>query len=277
MKEILHYSSDYFTLNHTINDSPHNIDTHIHDCYELFYFISGGLTYYIEGQVYELHPHDIIITNARELHRIVFHSNDCYERKYIHFSPEYISSFQIEEYNMFHFIERRKLGYFNKISAKDVREAGIDKMWAQMEETALSHSPEKIILMKTYFIQMLINMNNIFMTYNNPLVTSQSYNQKVVAILEFINKNLDKKITLHLLETEFFVNKYYLCHIFKKSTGFTVMEYLTYKRIMWAMDLLLSGDSALDVAHRVGFGDYSSFYKAFKNITGSSPRQYCNQ
>src|SRR5699024_12592581 len=58
-----------------------------------------------------------------------------------------------------------------------------------------------------------------------------------VDLLDFINNNLDKKITLDLLEKQFFVNKYYLSHTFKRSTGFTVVEYITHKRIIWAMDL----------------------------------------
>jgi AraC-like DNA-binding protein len=43
---------------------------------------------------------------------------------------------------------------------------------------------------------------------------------------------------------------------------------------MRAIELLMSGDTALDIAHAVGFGDYSNFFKAFKNITGLSPKQY---
>lgn len=129
-------------------------------------------------------------------------------------------------------------------------------------------------MMKTFFIQMLITINKILSENNKPLVNSHKYDQKIVSILDFINKNLNEKITLDLLENEFYVNKYYLCHIFKTNTGFTVIEYITYKRIMRAMELLMSGSTALDAAHAVGFGDYSTFYKAFKKITGFSPKQY---
>ncbi|WP_235848477.1 AraC family transcriptional regulator [Litchfieldia alkalitelluris] len=277
INHLLQYKSYPFIVDHTIIDSPFDIVTHIHDCYELFFYISGDLTYYIEGQAYKLCPYDLIITNSRELHRIVFDSNAVYERKFIHFRPEYISSFQSEGYNIVNYIENRKLGHFNRIPAKDVRDREIDQLWEKIEEVAVSPSAENQILMKAYFIQMLIQINKIYESYNHPLVEHHKYDEKIVRILDFINKNLDQKITLDLLQRAFFVNKYYLCHSFKRSTGFTVIEYVTYKRVMWSMDLLMSGMSALEVSHTVGFGDYSSYYKAFKNITGHSPRQYCNQ
>ncbi|WP_010282056.1 AraC family transcriptional regulator [Bacillus timonensis] len=276
MKQLLHYETKTFALDHTVIESPYDIDTHIHDGYELYYYISGDLTYYIEGQAYELYPNDIIITNSRELHRIVFNSDVRYERKFIQFRPEYITSYQTEEYNLLNYIEHRKLGYFNKISAEYVLKSGINKLWEKIEEATLEDAPENQILMKTYFVQLLIKINKIFSEFHNPLIERHQYDYKIVSILDFINKNLDKKISLDLLQDTFFVNKYYLSHIFKRNTGFTIMEYITYKRIMWAMELLLSGITALDVAHRTGFSDYSTFYKAFKKITGISPRQYCS-
>ncbi|MDP4091443.1 MAG: AraC family transcriptional regulator [Bacillota bacterium] len=274
-KQIMHYNnSNNFSLDHVLTESPYDIATHMHDCYELFYFISGELTYYIEGQAYKLCPNDLIITNSRELHRIVFNSKSSYERKYIHFKPDYIAPYQTDGYSLLNSMEKRKLGHYNRISAKDVIESGISRLWDNIEKTFQEHSPESQIMMKTYFIQMLVTINKVFLRYNNPLVDSHEYDKKVTAILDFINSNLEERITLDLLEQQFYVNKYYLCHIFKLNTGFTVIEYITHKRIMRSVELLMSGISALDVAHAVGFGDYSTFYKAFKNITGFSPRHY---
>lgn len=276
-KQIQRYINNHFLMVHMVTDIPSDVTTHLHDCYELFYFIAGDLTYYIEGQAYELRPHDIIITNSRELHRIVFNAKCRYERKYIHFKPEFISSFQTAEYNLLLYIENRKLGYFNRIPAEDVLEYKLNELWEQIEQTALEPAPENSILMKALFVQMLVTMNKVFAKYDNPLGDrhkSHKYDYKIVKILDYINNNLDEKITLNVLQQKFYVNKYYLCHIFKMNTGFTVNEYITYKKIMKASELLMTGMTALDAAHAVGYGDYSTFYKAFKGITGYSPKQY---
>jgi AraC-like DNA-binding protein len=272
--EILSYNTNNFILRHVLTKSPQDIATHIHDSYELYYFISGDITYYIEGNSYKVNPNDLILTNSKELHRIVFHTEAVYERKYIQFRSEYVSSFQMDGFNMLHYFDNRKLGYFNIIEAKDVISNGIDTLWKEIEVTTLESTPENQVIVKALFVQMLVRISKIFAKYNNPIIDSHPYDTKIVIILDFINKNLAEKISLDLLQQNFYVNKYYLCHIFRMSTGFTVMEYITYKRIMKAIELLLSGVSVLSASHTVGFSDYSSFYRAFKNITGFSPKKY---
>ncbi|MDF2537630.1 MAG: hypothetical protein K0S76_651 [Herbinix sp.] len=269
------YNNNCFIYDHSRKDKPSDITTHIHDGYELYYFISGDLTYYIEGQAYQLEPHDIIITNRRELHRIVFHSQEPYERKFIHFKPEYVSSFlQSEAFNPIYYLEKRKLGNFNKINAAEVDSSGISSLWNKIDEVSKGDTPEVHFMIKLLFMQMLLEINKIYARNKAIITDSSDNNDKVVEILDYINTHLEQKITLDLLEEKCYVNKYYLCHIFKSNTGFTINEYITYKRIIKAQELLNMKVSVLDVANAVGFGDYSNFYKAFKKIVGCSPKKY---
>lgn len=271
------YYLNNFTIDHSYIEKPSDITPHIHEGYELYYFISGDLTYYIEGQAYQLEPNDIIITNRRELHRIVFHSKEPYERKFIHFKPEYVSSFlQSEDFNPFHYLEKRKLGFYNKISSEEVLSNGIAILWNKTEEAAKADTPEGHLMVKLLFMQLLIEISKVY-SRNKSIVTNIfNRNAKVVEILDYINTHLEQKITLDLLENMFFVNKYYLCHIFKLNTGFTVNEYITYKRIIKAQEMLNQNIPVLEASDAVGFGDYSNFYKAFKKIVGCSPKKYVN-
>jgi len=271
------YTTNKFLLVHNYTQSPIDVDTHIHNCYEIYYYISGDLTYHVEGQSYKLQKNDLIITNTRELHRIVFDSKEGYERKFIQFKPEYISSFQSEEYNMLSFIQKRKLGQFNKVNAKDVVASGIDKLWQQISKYAHEELPESSTMIKAIFVQILIEINKIFVSNEFVPTEAFEYDEVVIDILKYIKENLSKKITLNILEAEFHINKYYICHLFKKNTGFTVIEYIIYKRIMRAEELLISGTPIIDISSQVGFGDYTNFYKAFKKILGISPKKYMNR
>jgi YesN/AraC family two-component response regulator len=268
------YNDDNFVFCHNLDEKPTNISTHIHDCYEIFFFLSGDVTYFIEGQSYRLQEKDLIITNSRELHRIFLNSEEAFERKFIHFKPEYISSLQINGYNLLQFIEKRKLGYFNKINAADAIEYGIYSYLSDLEKHIKKSSIESPIMIKTLLVQMLVAINEIFNKNEDLIIEAYENNTKIAAILEYINHNYDKKISLNLLQDIFFVNKYYISHFFKKSTGFAVLEYITYKRIMMAKELLDNNLPVLEVADTVGFSDYSNFYKAFKKIVGLSPKRY---
>ena len=83
---------------------------------------------------------------------------------------------------------------------------------------------------------------------------------------------MNKKISLSDLEQQLYINKYYLCHLFKKNTGFTVFEYISNKRVMRAKQLLSKGVPVIEACYSVGFSDYSNFYKVFKRVTGIPPK-----
>lgn len=270
------YNDNNFSLNYNYNEHATNVDTHIHNCYEIYYYISGNLTYHVEGQSYKLNKNDIIITNARELHRIVFDSQSVYERKFIQFKPEYVSAFQNEGYHILDFLDKRKLGHHNKIAAEDVVSNGIDLMWQKIEKIYAEKTAESEILVKAIFVQMLIEIKKIFAKNNDVLIDSIEYDEKIIEVLNYINENIEEKINLVDLEKTFHLSKYYLCHLFKKNTGFSIVEYIIYKRIIKAEELILSGMPIIQVSNEVGFGDYTNFYKAFKKISGVSPHKYIN-
>jgi AraC-like DNA-binding protein len=76
------------------------------------------------------------------------------------------------------------------------------------------------------------------------------------------------------LAKRFFVSKYYLCRAFKKHNGISVHGYVNQKRVMYAKQLIESGETASSAAYRVGFGDYSAFYRAYVKIVGRSPSSH---
>ena len=86
-----------------------------------------------------------------------------------------------------------------------------------------------------------------------------------------INNNIEKNISLDRLARRFFVSKYHLCRAFKTYSGISVHAYINRKRIIYAKRLIESGVTASQAAERVGFGDYSAFYRAYIKVVGKSP------
>ncbi|MDI9418937.1 MAG: AraC family transcriptional regulator [Firmicutes bacterium] len=266
--------SPAFSFYHSVTTNPEGFDIHIHRSYELLYFVSGNATYHIEGQTYQMEPGDLIFTNTRELHKIIFHSDDPYERKFIQFKPEFILGLQVDGFNPLAVFENRKPGHNNKINAEDVRAYKIDRYIEALHKYAQGGTSVDNVMIKTTLIQMLVAINQVFQDKYQGEQSLGVPNAKINAILAYINGSLHQRITLDDLEKAFYINKYHLCHIFKQNTGFAILEYISYKRILRAKELLAEGQSAAEAAVQVGYSDYSTFFRAFKNIVGISPNKY---
>jgi AraC-like DNA-binding protein len=90
-------------------------------------------------------------------------------------------------------------------------------------------------------------------------------------VIRYLNDNITANITLDKLAKRFFVSKYYLCRAFKKHNGISIHGYVNQKRVMYAKQLMEEGETASGAAYRVGFGDYSAFYRAYIKVIGTSP------
>lgn len=94
-------------------------------------------------------------------------------------------------------------------------------------------------------------------------------------VQQYINRNYRMNLTLDGLAGQFHVSRYYLSHVFRKNTGFSLVQYLTQRRIGEAQILLQSSDkSVADIALLVGFSSSSYFNNVFRRYVGMTPVHY---
>jgi transcriptional regulator GlxA family with amidase domain len=95
---------------------------------------------------------------------------------------------------------------------------------------------------------------------------------------EFIEQNIDEKLSVNDLAVRFAIGRRNLERRFKKATSNTVVEYMQRVKIEAAkMSLESSRDNVNEVMYKVGYSDTKAFRMAFKRITGLSPVQYRNK
>ena len=70
------------------------------------------------------------------------------------------------------------------------------------------------------------------------------------------------------------ISRAHFARQFRLSTGVTPMAYLLLLRVRRAKQLLLGDVKVGDVAAELGFCDQSHFSRAFRGVTGRSPRDY---
>lgn len=247
---------------------------HLHDFYELFYFLKGDVTYHIEGHAYELKENTLLIINNTELHKPIFNQDVPYERIVIHFFPWVLSKYDSYNFNLLECFENRKEANHNKIYDKNKK---IYAYLKKMCEYAHQKNEDSEIMIETLFVQLLILINKRFSRKEKTESKTIKYNERILDIIKYINIHINEPLSLDSIADDFHLNKSYLSHIFKKNAGFSIIRYIRYKKIMKAKRLLLDNNSCNDVSSQLNFGDYSTFYRSFKKEIGISPKDYQNE
>jgi len=92
--------------------------------------------------------------------------------------------------------------------------------------------------------------------------------------IRYIEENLASRITLEEAARQLFVSESTVSQTFRKRMGTSFYRCVTQRRLIAAKEMILEGYLLEEVGQKVGFRDYSSFYRAFRQEYGISPRQY---
>ena len=94
-------------------------------------------------------------------------------------------------------------------------------------------------------------------------------------ILNYIEENYMKDVSLVTLSNETHFNVIYICRILKKKTGHTFLEILLAVRMIHAARRLSSTDDGIAlIANQVGIKDQKYFSQVFKKVFGITPTEY---
>ncbi|MBD2309115.1 helix-turn-helix transcriptional regulator [Chroococcidiopsis sp. FACHB-1243] len=105
-------------------------------------------------------------------------------------------------------------------------------------------------------------------------VTQQQWRQ----IVDFIEANLEKNISLTQLAEIVRLSPYHFAHLFKKSTHTSPHQYLILRRIERAKQLIVMGNLSLAaIAQTVGFASQGHFTYHFKRLVGVTPKVFWQQ
>ena len=92
---------------------------------------------------------------------------------------------------------------------------------------------------------------------------------------EYIDNHSEEQIRLEDIADLVNLSPSYAAIYFRKKTGITVRDYILKSKMEDARKKLLEKDASVtDIAYILGYHDYRSFSRAFKNITGMTPSEF---
>lgn len=269
------YLNEDFLFFNLKDQKKNEFEVHYHDFNKIIIFISGEVTYIIEGKSYKLKPWDILLVGKSDLHLPIISSSIPYERMILWLNPLFLEGHNKDNCDLlscFQLASERKLNLI-RLSSKHIN--SLKQNLATLEEEIQDKTFGSTILRNALFLQFMVKINRLFLGMDiNKNIEDIKYDSRIENTLSYINSNLDKNLSIDLLSKTFYLNKYYLMHLFKEETGYTLYNYILKKRIIKASTLIKNGMQSGEVCAQCGFGDYSSFVRAFKKEFGLSPKQY---
>ena len=257
----------------TIDEYP----IHMHDTMELIYVLEGQVDLKISFHQYELKQGEFVIVNSFEVHSIKKKSDSNVimffqlDKKYF---EEYFPDFEgtLFIYDPY---------YYQNYNHDEIRE--IKKY---LLEAALEMSKEKEGYEKRVN-QLIIKCLGIFLKdfqmqfFSAKYIEESIYKNnktqldRLLRINQFLYLNYNDKISLEMLAEKEHINKYYLTHLIKYSTGYSFQELINIVRIDRAETLLLGTSKTIEeIVSISGFSSNRFLNKYFKQFFNLSPSEY---
>lgn len=251
------HSTPYYSIESINNSFP----AHLHKELELTLVLSGEIDITIEEEIYHLKKGDMTITFPNQLHSTYTAENS--KILLMLFDAEYTQDYLSSVLNF--------MPSMPKIAHEDLPDDvvyAVTKAHEYYCKCADSH------IVKSYISVCISHLMQIL------TLTKREKNMDVDItrkLLIYIDAHFTEPINLDILAKELGVSRFHISRIFSERLHTSFSDYLNRHRVTYAQHLLSSTDASVtDIAFDAGFSSQRSFFRAFKEIIGTSPLKYRN-
>ncbi len=241
---------------------PDQFPMHMHGHYEILFFISGDITYLVEGNTYRPTPGDIMIFNIAETHKVVVNSDTPYERIVIQMERNVVSAMDSAQ-RLFSPFFKRGLGQSNVLHPQNFQ----DGFWESCIRRIAEVGDDRLKML-SYLLPLLNEICTAFDRHARATV-GDTLSSRVV---NYINDRISEPFKPEAIARTFLISRTALYVLFKEATGSSIHAYIHAKRLLMARELLLRGAKPSEVYLSCGFHDYTTFFRAYKAKFGVSPK-----
>jgi len=264
---------------HKLNYDPETMhelrhyEYHFHEQMEIIYVTNGKVHVTMEdGESRTLTPGDIAVFGENVVHDIKHLNDDKTGFFTLFFSVrQVLKAIAGEDYND-HIYQIKEYAYYNTSDGENQAEIAkcIEKT-TSVKNSGKSGTYELLFGLLCEIIGYLRQLGFI----SRPTESDTKTTHSVMEAINYISKNFKEKISPKDIADHVYFSVDYLGKVFKRATGKTLMEYISFVRIEEAKNLLLTTSMSIsDVGAEVGFSSSSYFIRCFKKYCYVTPHIY---
>lgn len=230
---------------------------HTHDFPELVYVVRAKGKHITENTEYTMKKGLLFLNAPGVHHKIEIDPDEIYDRYYICFNPEILGDFDIEK-------------VYEKISVRDCSEnMMIENIFKRADYYCSIFSEEDFGKMLCLLIKELFY--NLLIYDDSGDVQQSSIHPLLVSAIDYIGKNLFEIRLVSQVSEHLFISERYLYDLFKSQLRTTPKKYINEKKLHCARQEIMQGAKPNEVYFKIGFSDYSTFYRSYLKQFGTAP------
>lgn len=238
---------------------------HFHNRFEIYYIASGERKILCDKVVFELRTGDALLLRPNELHKST--GTQSQEKYGVEFSKNYLNYYFTENMQE-HLLHCFSYGLIHLNETERIR----------FEQTYLNMHNEyvhgKCCALRLVELLTILDDAGERSKIEHRETSRIGHNicERSSLILSYLEENYRNIKSIDDIANGVHLNKNYLCRLFKRETGMTIMDYLQHYRIQHACEMIASTSNKIsDVAVCCGFENTSHFIKLFKSLIGCTP------
>ena len=223
-------SGDFF-IEHRVTQTTEKAGFHIHDVFEFLLILSDGMRCVVGEKTYALNRNTLLLFSNMDLHFVsMLPSAMVNDRYLLYFRPEYIQTLSSASTNLLECFFYRPFDDPNILALQEDETRELLNLLVQID--GQYHCPGsgdafgRDLLLKFLLGQFLVKVNLIYRRSHNlsTSVDTDAYS-RIYNIMNLIHQNYAEDLSLDCLASRFFINKCYMCSLFKKVTGMSPNSY----------------------------------------------------
>ena len=244
---------------------------HFHDHFEIMLPLTSPGNIFVNDQVYPLERGTLYLIGESTLHRTM--ANGFHSRYILHISRKALTDLSTPQTDFTQLMQVN----FRRATLNSEEMTELIELFQDLERNRNDGKFGSDLRQTMALLRLLLRIAPAL----DAATAGESIRNKdflrVAPILDYIRDNLAEPLSLDQIASQFYLSKHYLCRIFKSATGFSVMEYIIYSRVLRARQLLQDGVSVQQAGEMSGFSDNSHFIRTFGHLTGVTPGRYAKE